>query len=101
MRAGDQQSSGTGEAPLSGLAVSRPGKRGRHGVDGVKFPLPAVIEKAEGRVASLLDLGYHEPRTDGMDRARWYENGVVLPDRVPLNQVRNRPVLNGRSQLRS
>ena len=66
----------------------------------MKFPLPAVIEKTEGRVASLLDLSNHQSRTDGMDRARWHENGVVLPDRMPLDQLCNRAVLDGRSLLR-
>src|ERR1700730_18446866 len=100
MWAGDEQGSGIGKAPRNGLAFSRPRIRGRHGVVYVKFPLPTMVEKAERRVASLLDLCNHESRADGMDRAGWDENDVVLQDAVPLNQVRNRAVLDRGPQLR-
>src|SRR5258706_9134018 len=96
---GDEQGSGIGEAPLNGLAFSQSCMRGRHGVVDVKFSLPAVVEKAEGHVASLLDLGNHESRADGMNRTSWHENDVVLQDQVPLNQVRNRAILDRRTQL--
>jgi len=56
MRTGDKQGSGIGKMPRIGLAFSRSRIRGRHGVVYVKFPLPAMIKKAERRIASLLDF---------------------------------------------
>jgi hypothetical protein len=100
MWAGDEQGSGIGKAPRNGLAFSRPRIRYRHGVVYVKFPLSTMVEKAERRVASLLDLCNHESRADGMNRAGWDENDVVLQDAVPLNQVRDRAVLDRGPQLR-
>ncbi len=78
MWAGDEQGSGIGKPPRNGLAFGRPRIRGRHGVVYVKFPLSTMVEKAERRLASLLDLCNHESRADGMDRAGWDENDVVL-----------------------
>src|SRR5437764_1108385 len=69
------------------------------GVLHMKFPRSTVVEKAERRVASLLDFRNDKSRTDGMDRAGRDENDVVLPDSVPLNQVRNRAVLDRGPQL--
>ena len=99
MRTGDEKGSGIGEAPLNGLAFSRSCMCGRHGVACVKFTLPAVVEKAEGGVASLLDLGDDKSGPDGVDRTGGHENGIVLLNEVPLNQVYNRAVLDGRPQL--
>jgi len=56
--------------------------------------LPAMIEKAKRRVASLLDFGEHQSRANGVDGAGRDEDDIVFPDRSPLNQVRDRAVFD-------
>jgi hypothetical protein len=61
-----------------------------------------MVEKAECRVASLLDLCNNEPRAYGMDCAGGYENDIVLEDAMPIepglksSRHRSRPELRGR-----
>ena len=100
MRVGDEHGSGIAQAARNGLTFGRPRIRRRHGVVHVDFALPAMIEKAKGRVASLLYFGQHESRADGVDGAGRDEDDIVLPDRAPLNQVRDRAVLDRGPQLR-
>lgn len=84
MRTGNEHGSSLGKAPRNGLAFSRPSIRCGHGVFDVKLPLSTMVEKAERRVASLLDLRDHESRADGMDHASGDENDVVLRNPTPL-----------------
>ena len=100
LRAGDEQGSGICQAPRNGLAFKWPRIRGGHGVVHMKLPLSPMVEKAERRIASLLDFRNHESRADGVDRAGWDENDVVLQDAAPLNQIRNRAIPDRGPQLR-
>ena len=78
---------------------SRPEVRHRDGVFDVKDTLPTVIEQAEGRVAPLLELGNDEACTNRVNRPRGHENHVVCGYGSPHNKVRDRPVLDGRTQF--
>ena len=53
----------------------------------MQLPLSSVVEKAKGRVASLLNFRNCESGTDRVDRAGRDENDVVLQDAAPLNEV--------------
>jgi hypothetical protein len=101
MRAGNEHGSRVGQTARNRLTLCRPRGRRRDGVVQVDFALPAMIEKAKRRVAALLDFSQHESRADGVDRASRDEDDIVLPRRVPLNQVRDRAVLDRGAQLRS
>ena len=59
-----------------------------------------MVEKAKRCVASLLNFRNHETRADGMDRTGRDQNDIIPANAVPLNQVRNRAVLDRGSQLR-
>jgi len=87
LRAVDEQGSGIGQSPRNGLGLRWTRVRSRHGVVHLKLPLSPMVEKAERRVASLLDFRYHESWTDGVDRAGWDENNVVFQDAAPLNEI--------------
>ena len=55
----------------------------------VELAAPAVIEQAERRVATLLNLGKHDPGADGVDRAGGDEDDVAFDGWTPLNQIGN------------
>ena len=100
IRAGDEQRSGIGQAPRNRLTCGRSRICRRHGVVHVDFALPTMIEQTIRRVAALLDFGQHESRADGVDGAGRDEDDIVLAHRAPLNQVRDRAVLDRGAQLR-
>ena len=62
MLASNEQGSDIGKARRNGLAFSRSRIRDRHGVVYVNFPLSTMVEKAELRIVSLLDLRNRESR---------------------------------------
>ena len=97
--AGDEQGSDMAQAPRNGLAFRWPRVRHRHGLVHMKLPLSPIVEKAERRVASLLDFRNHEPRAYGVDRTGGNENDIVLRNAAPLNQVQNRAIFDRGSQL--
>ena len=94
IRAGDEQGSGIGQTPLDRLTCGRPRICRRDGIVHVDFALPAMVEQTIRRVAALLDFGQHESRADGVDGAGRDKDDIVLADRVPLNQVRDRTILD-------
>ena len=89
-------------------SVSRFGrttKMGRFGVCGgdcaldVELALATVIEQTERCVAALLDLRNDEPGANCVNRSGWHENDIVWPPRLPHDQIRDRAVFHGFSQL--
>ena len=50
-------------------SLNRPGIGNGYGVVFMQIALPAIVEQAECRVATLLDFGKHDPGAYGVDGA--------------------------------
>ena len=96
---------GNEKSPLHGklvrlrLKFGRPGLRHRDGVFDVKFTLPPVIEQTECHVASLLDFRNDEACANRVNCPRGHENDVICRHRAPRDEIGDRAVVDGPTQL--
>src|SRR5258708_36826797 len=90
LRARDKDRSTRGEASRTGLSLSRPRIGNSSGAFFMQFALPAVVEQAECRVATLLNLGEHDAGAYGVDRAGTAQDDVAFSGRTPLARPCNR-----------
>src|SRR5258708_1781849 len=97
--AGDRAGWRGGEASRTGLSLSRPRVGNSTGAFFMQFALPAVVEQAECRVATLLNLGEYDAGAYGVDRAGRDEDDVAFRDRTPLRETCNRAIPDRRAQF--
>lgn len=64
----------------------------------MQLPWTAVIVKALGSLAVLLDLDQANPSTDRVDRARAAIEEIARSDRLPVQQVFDRSIERGLPQ---
>src|SRR5690242_14299336 len=79
--------------------VGRTGVSDRHGVFDMQFARPAIVKDAKRCVAPLLNFCNYEACADGVDCSSRHKNNVIFHDRVPLNELRNRPLADCLPQL--
>ena len=65
----------------------------------MKLALAAVIEKAECRVAALLDLCNDEVGADRVDGAGRHGDDIARRHRLPRDEIRDRAVVDGLTQV--
>ena len=71
----------------------------RHRPVDVNLALPAIVEHAKRRIASLLDFGDRQARADRVNRAGGDVDDIVLQNAAPQNQIRDRAVLDRASAI--